>query len=254
MSLIVDKDNIFFILPEDRYSISSRTDGMMDKDFTLYAKFKIFPEELEINKEAFAFSRNGMHSGISVTKVDENKCIINYSYWFVKTNTKGKYEYICKQIYYEFDINELNEFNEYVMICDNHDEKKIDCYFNKKLIGTIEFGDYDKLPYEQAFYWFGCGDMLSSIENRNIGKFEFDTAFVLNKAIDKIEVDDIIENYKKKYTYELFDGLRKLNFSYPLRKHFAFFCDFNQTTRYKVWDMTFSGNYPQIYIKNNIYF
>ena len=41
MSLIVDKDNIFFILPEDRYSISSRTDGMMDKDFTLYAKFKI---------------------------------------------------------------------------------------------------------------------------------------------------------------------------------------------------------------------
>ena len=114
MSLRVDKDNIFFILPEDRYSISSRTDGMMDKDFTLYAKFKIFPEALEINKEAFAFSRNGMHSGISVTKVDENKCIINYSYWFVKTNAKGKYEYICKQIYYEFDINELNEFNEYV--------------------------------------------------------------------------------------------------------------------------------------------
>ena len=41
MSLRINKDNIFFILPESRYSISSRTDSMMDEDFTLYLKLKI---------------------------------------------------------------------------------------------------------------------------------------------------------------------------------------------------------------------
>ncbi len=30
--------------------------------------------------------------------------------------------------------------------------------------------------------------------------------------------------------------------------------NFNNSTRYKIWDMTFSGNYPQIYIEDNIYF
>jgi len=254
MSLKINKDNIFFILPESRYSISSRTDTMMDEDFTLYLKFKILPEELEIHKEAFAFSRNGMHSGISFTKVDDNKIIANYSYWFSKKNKNGKYENVCKQVYYQFLPNELNEFNEYIMVCDNFNDKKIDCYFNGKLIGTMEFGDYEKVSYENTFYWFGCGNMIGPDEHKHIGDFDFDMAFLLNKAIDKTEIDDVVQNYKTKYTYELFGGMRKLNFSYPLRKHFAFFLDFNQKTRYKIWDMTFSGNYPQIYIENNIYF
>ena len=130
----------------------------------------------------------------------------------------------------------------------------MNCYFNNEFVGKISYPKCEKQKYENTFYWFGCGSMMCPEEHRHIGDFNFDSAFLLNKVMDKEGVDNIIQNYKKEYTYELFDGLRKLNFSYPLRKHFAFFCDFNQTTRYKVWDMTFSGNYPQIYIENNIYF
>jgi hypothetical protein len=97
--------------------------------------------------------------------------------------------------------------------------------------------------------------MICEEEHRQIGDFDFDTAFLLNKQIEMSEVDDIVKNYKSnEYTYELFDGLRKFHGHYPLKDNFAFFCNFNQCTRYKIWDMTFSGNYPQIYIEDNIYF
>jgi hypothetical protein len=254
MSLKVDTDNIFFLLPESRYAVSDRIDGWMEKDFTLYLRFKIFPEELEIDKEAFAFSRNGKHSGISVIRVDETKYIVNYTYWFVKTNANGNYEYLCKQIYYELPINELNEFNEYIMICDSSDGGKIDCYFNKELIGTIKFEDYDRLPYEHAFYWFGCGSMICEEQHRYIGKFEYNTAFVLNTKLTLDELSDIVDNYETKYTSLIYNGLRVLNDDFKYKANFAFFCDFKQYNRYKIWDISFNGNYPQFYIENNIYF
>ena len=51
MSLRINKDNLFFILPEDRYSVSQRIDKHMAKDFTLYVKVKVNIEELQANKD-----------------------------------------------------------------------------------------------------------------------------------------------------------------------------------------------------------
>ncbi len=45
MSLKVDKDNIFFILPESRYSVSNRIDKWMEEDFSLHLSAKVFLEE-----------------------------------------------------------------------------------------------------------------------------------------------------------------------------------------------------------------
>ena len=69
MSLKVNRDNIFFILPESRYSVSNRIDRYMDEDFTFHISAKIIKESLGL-KESFIFSRNGMHSGISAFKDD----------------------------------------------------------------------------------------------------------------------------------------------------------------------------------------
>ena len=63
-----------------------------------------------------------------------------------------------------------------------------------------------------------------------------------------------IENYEEKYTDIVFNDLRKLKNDYPLKEHFAFFSDFKHYNRYKVWDLSFNGNYPQFYIEHNIYF
>jgi hypothetical protein len=95
---------------------------------------------------------------------------------------------------------------------------------------------------------------MCSPEEMRIGDFDFDLSFLLNKKIEFNKVNDIVKNYKQLYTIEMFDGLRKLKDNFELKDNFAFFCDFKNYTKYKLWDMTFSGNYPQIYIEDNIYF
>jgi len=251
MSLRINKDNIFFILPEDRYSVSTRIDQHMSKDFTLYVKLKINVEFLEIDKEHFIFARNGMHSGISIYKDLNEECHVVYSWW-IRDKKTG--EYVYKNITHKIEEKDIKKSNEYIMICDDKINKEIKCYFNDFVVGRISFADTEKNPYEGAFYWFGCGSMICEEQYRQIGDFDFDMTFLLNKKIAKEEITNIIKHYKFLHTYEMFDGLRKFNSDFYLKDNFAFFCDFNQATRYKVWDMTFSGNYPQVYIENNIYF
>lgn len=254
MSLLVNKDNIFFILPESRYSVSSRIDKYMDEDFTLYAKFKVFPEKMEAFKEGFAIARNGLHSGISVTKDGSGSIIITCTYWFIKTKEDETTEHIAKQIHVALLPEELNEFNEYSMHCDHFVDRKIDFYVNGKLRGTLNFDKEDRVSYENAFYWFGCGTMIGPEEHFYLGEFEYSMAYVLNKNISIDELNDFNKKYESEYSHIVYNDLRKLNYDYPLRKHFAFLCDFKHHNRYKVWDVSFSGNYPQFYIEKNIYF
>lgn len=251
MSLRINENNLFFILPEDRYSVSKRIDGFMAKNFTLYVKTKVNTEHLQNDKEHYIFARNGMHSGISIYKDKEARIHAVYNWW-VRSKDTGEYEY--KNVTHKIDEELENEHNEYVMICDDLVNQNIKCFLNGKLVGVIHFANSEKNSYEGAFYWFGCGSMLcDDVAHRHIGDFDFDMAFLLDKKITMEEVEDIVNNYPL-YTEETFNGLRKLKNDFYLKDNFAFFCDFNKTTRYKVWDMTFSGNYPQVYIEGNIYF
>jgi hypothetical protein len=131
------------------------------------------------------------------------------------------------------------------------------CDIQKQLGETITceiFEEGEKVSYENAFFWFGCGSMIGPEEHQSIGEFEFDMAFLLNIKLKIEEVQNFVDNYTTDYSHSVYNDLRKLNYDYPLRKHFAFLCDFGQHNRYKVWDSSFSGNYPQFYIEKNIYF
>lgn len=250
MSLRINKDNLFFILPEDRYSVSQKIDGHMKKDFTLYVKVKVNVDFLQKDNEHYIFARNGMHSGISIYKDISGNIHAVYNWWIRDVETG---EYVYKNVTHKIDDEFVNEHNEYYMICDNTVDKSIRCYFNNKLVGEIHFRNSEKNSYEGAFYWFGCGSMMCQEEHRQIGDFDFDLTFLLNKKIEVSEIQDIVKNYPL-YTHEMYGGLRKLKDDFYLKNNFAFFCNFDNSTRYKIWDMTFSGNYPQIYIENNIYF
>ena len=249
MSLKVNKDNIFFILPESRYAVSDRIDMWMEEDFVLHTTAKVSTENLK-DTQSWIIARNGMHSGINAFKDYHGNVSIGFTYWFKKENEEAT----VKQVFYTLDVSELDVFNEYTMICDHHVDRKIDCFVNSKLVGTIYFDKDEKQSYEWAFFWFGCGSMIGPEEHRGYGDFEYKLAFCLNKYLSIVEVQDIIDNYYDKYSHEVFNGLRKVNHDYPLRKNFAFLCDFSHHNRYKVWDASFSGNYPQFYIEHNIYF
>lgn len=249
MSLRINKDNIFCILPEDRYSVSKKIDGFMADDFTLFVKAKINTDSMETDKDYFLFSRNGMHSGISVYRDVNSNIHAVFNWWF--TNETGENEYKCVTRKIEEEC--IGDFNEYSMICDES-KKQMYCYFNNELVGTISYENFEKEKYENTFYWFGCGSMMCEPEHRRIGDFDFNLSFLLNKKIEFNKINDIVKNYKQSYTIEMFDGVRKLKDDFELKDNFAFFCDFENHTKYKIWDMTFSGNYPQIYIEDNIYF
>ena len=249
MSLRIDNENIFFLLPESRYAVSDRIDMWMEEDFVLHVTAKVNPDTLK-DTQAWIIARNGMHSGINAFKDYHGRISIGFTYWFKQENGEPS----VKQVFYTLEESELNEFNEFTMICDHHIDRKINCFINSKLVGTIYFDKDEKQSYEWAFFWFGCGSMIGPEEHRGYGDFEYKLAFCLNKYLNIVEVQDIIDNYYDRYSHEVFNGLRKVNHDYPLRKHFAFLCDFSHHNRYKVWDASFSGNYPQFYIEHNIYF
>lgn len=250
MSLRINKDNIAFILPESRYAVSSRIDTWMDEDFTLHVTTKIFPELLT-EKQSFIISRNGMHSGISAFKDSYNNCNISFQYWFKTPDGIN----VPKEIIYLLKEDEINAFNEYTMICDHFNEKNIKCYINGTLAGTIEYDNDEKTSYKNCFYWFGCGSMIGGEEHAAIGEFEYSLAFCLNKTLDILDAQDIIDTYYDKHSHIVFDNnMRKLNYDHPLRDNFAFLSDFKNKNRYKIWDISFSGNYIQFYIEKNIYF
>ena len=150
MSLKVNKENIFFILPESRYAVSDRIDMWMEEDFVLHATAKVTPETLT-ETQSWIIARNGMHSGINVFKDYHGKVNIGFTYWFKKENG----EPIPKQVFYGLSDSELNEFNEFTMICDHHVDRKIECFVNSKLVGEIHFDKDEKQSYEWAFFWFG---------------------------------------------------------------------------------------------------
>ena len=249
MSLKIDNKNIFFLLPESRYAVSDRIDAYMDEDFTLHVTAKVFPDTLT-EKESFMIARNGMHSGVSAFKDQHGDINVMFTYWFMDKNNKPK----PKQLFHRLSDSELNEFNKYTMICDHNDNKKISCYVNDTLVGDIFYKGDTKQPYENSFYWFGCGSMIGPEEHRGFGDFEYAMTFVINKAVPITIVNDLIENYEEKYTDIVFNDLRKLKNDYKLKENFAFFSDFKHYNRYKVWDLSFNGNYPQFYIEHNIYF
>ncbi len=250
MSLRINKDNIVFVLPESRYAVSNRIDTWMDEDFTLHVTARIFEETLT-ERETFIISRNGMHSGISAFKDSYGNSNIVFTYWFKKPDGTV----LPKQVIYLLKETELEDFNEYTMICDHNDEKIITCYVNGFEVGIIEYGEDTKESYKNCFYWFGCGSMIGPEEYSHIGDFEYKLSFVLNKKLDIVDAQDIIDTYYDKYSHIIFENnLRKLNYDHPLRDNFAFLCDFENYNRYKIWDISFSGNYPQFYIDRNIYF
>jgi hypothetical protein len=263
MSLITNESNLYIINPIGKYTDSiSNWAKFMEEDFTIFIRSKILVDNMKNDNEGFLLSRNGMHAGISVIKNVNSNILIKFSYWFwqknIKYNENGEMHYdepipIRKEIQYHLLPEEQSEFNNYVMQCD-HINNKILCYINTNLIGEIDYTGLDKCSYEEAYMWIGCANMVTPhIEHRHIGEFEHDLFFCLDKVMDLNTIYDIKDNYKEKYTKKYLD-LLILNDDIPFKNNIYFFLDFTKQTMYKLWNMSFNGHYPNLYIENNTIF
>lgn len=248
--MLVNKDNIFCMLPVGRYETSKRIDNFMEKNFTIFVKARLFRESILKDKTSYFFARNGMHCGLSTIISNENKILIQLNYWFIN----DKDEKISKHVTYSLPEKLECEFNEYIIINDD-DNKKMHLYFNGEFVAEIEYSGLKKLPYTDSLIWLGCGNMITEDEHKNIGSFEYELLFGLNRCIWIDEINEVKNNYKSKYLeIETFNGLPILNKTIPHKENYKIFCDFKNLTDYKIWDITGIGNYFQFYIENNIYF
>jgi hypothetical protein len=250
MSFKVDKDNIYCIMPFSRYKTATTTiDDFMENDFTIFVKAKIIKESLCRNEPSYFFSRNGMHSGLYATITDDNRIQINFSYWFSFYDNN-----IMKQCNFYIPIDKESDMNEYIVKCDSINSK-MEIFFNGESTGIIDYTDIKKITYIESIIWLGCGSMLSADIYKNIGSFEYDLVFALDIQIDLLKINDVSNNYKLKYLEKSkFNELPILNESIPNKSNYKIFLNFENYTKYKIWDITAIGNYPQLYMENNIYF
>lgn len=248
MSLITNKDNIYFMAPFMNSDYGDDFSNFMDKDFTIYVRCKLKEDSLKKNSPAYFFSRNGKHSGMCLVKNNDDLVFVNFSYWIIDKNENPKHiivPFLLPESY-------VHKMNDYIMIC-NHEESKIDCYINNLKVGSVDYKDMTKENYDKSFIWFGCGTMFSEDEYKNIGEYEYELTFALNKCLT---IDEILE-LKKTYENDLVmigDELPILGNNCLFKKNIKFLINFKNKTQYKIWNLVFNGHNPQLYIENNILF
>lgn len=248
MSITTNKDNVYFMAPFMNGEYGEDFSNFMEGDFTIYVKCKLIENSLEKNDPSYFFSRNGKHSGMCLVKNYEGLVFVNFSYWVKDKNDKSKHiivPFLLPESY-------LYKTNEYIMTC-NHEESIIDCYINNLKIGTIDYKNMIKENYDKSFIWFGCGTMFAEDRHKNIGEYEYELVFGLDKFLTIDEIVELKESYVKDITI-IGDGLPIINKDISFKKNIKFLMDFENKTRYKIWNLAFNGHNPQIYIENNILF
>lgn len=255
MSLLIQKEEPWVILPESRYDITDRKiDTFMDDDFSLYLKVKIFPETMGYNEEGFAFARSGKHSGLSFYKVKGNDGIdivtLMWTYWFTDDS--------FTQFHYTLDASEVNEFIEVIVLNDDNNSKTFTLYVNSKLVDTKEYVEKNKQSYKfgemggGGFYQFGNGNF----QVPDIAMYlecEFDMCFLV-KGLRSLNEMQLISTTYEDHLITFLEELRVFKDDTPYKKDLAFFLDFKQQNRYKVWELTHNGNYLSKATLENIYF
>ncbi len=255
MSLLIKKEEPWVILPESRYDITDRKiDTFMDDDFSLYLRVKIFPETMGYNEEGFAFGRSGKHSGLSFYKVKSNDGVdivtLMWTYWFTDDS--------FVQFHYNLEASEVNEFVEVVVLNDDTNSKTFTLYVNSKLVDTKEYVEKDKQSYKfgemggGGFYQFGNGNFQVPDIAMHL-ECEFDMCFLI-KGLRSLNEMQTISNSYEEHLVEFLEELRVFKDETPYKKDLAFFLDFKQQNRYKVWELTHNGNYLSKATLENIYF
>ncbi len=255
MSLLIKKEEPWVILPESRYDITDRKiDTFMDDDFSLYLRVKAFPETMEYNEEGFAFARSGKHSGLSFYKVKGNDGIdivtLMWTYWFTDDT--------FTQFHYTLSNEEVNDFIEVVVLNDDTNSKTFTVYVNSKLIDTKQYIEKEKQSYRfgemggGGFYQFGNGNF----QVPDIAMYcecEFDMCFLLKGLYNLNAIQNIANTYEENLI-EFLEDLKMFHPETSYKKDMAFFLDFKQQNRYKVWELTHNGNYLSKATLENIYF
>jgi hypothetical protein len=227
--MIINGDSVWFVPPTSRYGLSKVSSRhLTNSDFTFLCQIKVDWSKLKENsntQEAAVMIKNGKHLGISVAKTGDNFRIVKGAVW-VETETPEE-KGICQIVIPLNDvINTPDISEEYINLVFSYDiiNQKLQLIVNdrKKIIDVPN----KLIDYNSSWLWIGCANPLenSSIEHRHhfFGEYK------------------LIGVYQKYLTdYEIKDAFAKIII--PEHKPIAYY-DFNETTPYKILDITNNGN------------
>lgn len=250
MSLNINKDNIYLVVPKGRYQGSQPIGDFMEEDFSVFIRAKLNKKLIPKNENVFLFSRNGLHSGISMYLDNNNEVYLQCGYWIRDNDNELKY----LETNYKIPEEKLDNFNDFFINCDNK-TKKISFYMNNIKVSELDYSNGKKHDHSESFIWLGCGDMISDNEFSGIGNFDIDVIICLDKFLTINQIDLISQHYKEKYIKIDKDyHLPILSDDIPHKENYRIFCDFSHINKYKMWNMVDNGVFFQKYIENNIFF
>lgn len=252
MSLKINKDNIYMLFSNIENDSTERLDTFMDNDFTLFARVKINKiENYDHGSLKYILGRTGRHSGLSYNFNFDGETIINFNYWFLDKDNN----FIDKYLYYTLPKEIENEYNDYMVTCNNL-KKIISLYVNNELKFELNYDGNEKITYENMIIWIGCGNMIIADTNyQNIGDFEIELLFGADKSLSINEVKELLSKYRTEYCdNDVFSDFPILSQNVLNIKNYKFFMDFECQNRYKIWNMINNGNFFQKYIEGNIFF
>jgi hypothetical protein len=260
MSLKTNKDNIYVFSPHSRYIdyTTNEWNSFMEKDFTIVVDLKIDFNNMAPHESKYFISRNGKHAGLACYVDASDNVHLMGTYYFWKHESieiSGKTENVSpisieKSFTYCIPIEEKYKSHTFVITCDDT-FKKLYYYMDNILLGEIDYTGLEKHSYKNEYMYLGCGTMLSDDPLYNcIGEYEYYFLMCLDKCISINEIQNLKTNYKEKY-YEDYFGFPILKNNTPYKENICIFIDFEYVNNYKIWNSSFNGCIPNLYIKDN---
>jgi hypothetical protein len=229
MSMLINKKNTYAILPYDKYDIVTYKPSkvMDDKSYTLFARVKFIKQTID-NNDGGILCRPGKHFGF----LFQNPKFVKVSVWLTKDGEDTPFIDM-----HAIPDSDFEKFNDMVLI-DNKEEKIIKYYYNGSLIIEINYKDYDHVKkYADNPFYLGAGNpFASSEEHCNYGSFEYETVGLIDTIVDPSEISEIPKHVIK-------NEVNLIDKNYKYAKNLVFYYDFENVTRYKIWDVSNNGNF-----------
>lgn len=231
MSILINRKNTYAILPYNKYDIVSYkpSEVMDDKSYTLFARVKFQLQKTD--QDSAIICRPGKHFGF----LFQNPKFVKISIWL----TKGDEDFpvIDMHAIAEGDFNQFND----LILTDNKEEKILKYYYNGQLLKEIDYKDYDCVKkYADSPFYLGAGNPFATLEEHcNYGSFEYEHVGLFDKIVDINEVKEIKKHIIKDEKHDM----NVIDQKYEYSKNLVFYYDFENITRYKVWDVSNNGNF-----------
>jgi hypothetical protein len=239
MSHIVEHSRAYAVLPHSKYGLSTSPPSniMNDSEYTLFVKVKI--EKQKEDNDSCIIARPGRHSGLFFSNNNEQGGgYLKFILWAKKGD-----EYITK--YDDVYIEENDLGKELILHTTRDSENNFKFFINGEVKSEVKIENGEELiDYRGEPYYIGAGNPFSiDPVFCNYGEFEFHFVGLVSK---EISYEDIL-SYSSNIIKHERHGLNVLSNDFELKKHTSFYFDFENISRYRIWDVSDNGNHLNLH-------